>query len=617
MSLPLEDYALLGDCHTAALVSRRGGVDWMCQPRFDSNACFAALLGDDEHGTWRIAPGRDGFDEDATVSRAYRDDTLVLETVFEVGDGQVAIVDFMPPRMHEHTSSLVRIVEGRRGRVAMRGELMVRFNYGLTTPWVTKCEEGNSITAIAGPDRITLRAPVELRGEDMKTVSTFEVDEGERVVFVLSYNPSHHALPQRIDVDAELARTVDFWERWACQCLGVGERTHQVRRSLMVLKALTYAPTGGIVAAPTTSLPEQLGGIRNWDYRYCWLRDSVITLFALMNAGYYEESKAWRMWLERAVAGDSKSLRIMYGVAGERRLDEWSIDELPGYADSRPVRIGNAASDQLQLDVYGQLMASLHQARIGGIAEDETIWSFQLHALEHLANIWETPDQSIWETRGDPQHFVFSKVMTWTAFASAIASAERFGLEGPLDRWRALRDQVHAEICEKGFDAKRNTFVQAYGSQALDASALLLPFVGFLPIDDPRMAGTIAAIERELVVDGFVLRYSTTLAEDGLPPGEGAFLACSFWLASVMYLQGRVDESHALFDRIMALANDVGLLAEEYDPRSKRMVGNFPQAFSHVGLVNAAMILEDAIPKDRRLAEMLRTRAGPAREKGG
>jgi GH15 family glucan-1,4-alpha-glucosidase len=595
MSLPIEDYALIGDCHTAALVARNGSIDWLCMPRFDSAACFAALLGTNDHGRWRIAPQRaDGVPE-ATSTRAYNDHTLILETVFETATGQVVVIDFMPPRDDHRVSHIVRIVEGRAGRVAMRSETALRFNYGATTPWVTQLPDGsNGIRAIAGPDMITLRTDVELKGEGMQTVAMFDVAQGQRIAFVLSYSESHLALPDALDAEQALADTVAFWDKWGERPVDAGPYTDIVRRSLMVLKALTYGPTGGIVAAPTTSLPEFIGGVRNWDYRYCWLRDATLTLYALMNAGYYDEARAWRMWLERAVAGDAAQLQIMYGLAGEPRLEEWIVDTLPGYEDSKPVRIGNAAVKQLQLDVYGQVTGALHYARVGGLEDDDAIWPFQLRMLEYLETIWREPDQSIWETRGGAQHFTFSKIMVWTAFDRAIRSAEQFHLEGPLDKWRALCRLIHDEICEKSFDVERNAFVQSYGSTALDASLLLIPIIGFLPHDDPRVIGTVAAIERDLMVDGFVLRYSTVETADGLPPGEGVFLACSFWMVDNLRLQGRIDEATRLFERLVGIANDVGLLAEEYDPLAKRQLGNFPQAFSHVSLINSALGLTRA-----------------------
>ena len=598
MSSPIEDYALIGDCQTAALVARDGGIDWLCLPRFDSNACFAALLGTADHGRWRIAPQRApqraplAGSAPVTVTRSYRDDTLILETLFETADGSVALIDFMPPR-DDGVVYVIRIVEGRSGTVAMRNELAVRFNYGSTTPWVTQLPDDREgvrgIRAIAGPDMVTLRTSVELKGEGMQTVANFDVKRGQRVAFVLSHSPSHLPIPDAIDAFGALDDTIGFWTTWNKSAVDAGAYTKAVRRSLMVLKALTFGPTGGIVAAPTTSLPEAIGGVRNWDYRYCWLRDATLTLFALMNAGYYDEARAWRMWLERAVAGDAAQLRIMYGVGGERRLDEWEIEWLPGYENSKPVRIGNAASNQLQLDVYGQLMASIHYSRLGGLTDDESIWPFQLTMLEHLETIWREPDSGIWEPRDGPQQFTFSKVMVWTAFDRAVKSAEKFALDGPVDHWRALCTVIHREICAKGFDAERNAFVQSYGSKALDASLLLIALTGFLPPEDPRVVGTVHAIEHELVVDGFVLRYSTKETSDGLPPGEGVFLACSFWLVDNLRLQGRIDEARALFERLCAIANDVGLLAEEYDPIAKRQLGNFPQAFSHVSLINSAL----------------------------
>jgi GH15 family glucan-1,4-alpha-glucosidase len=589
MSVRIEDYALIGDCQTAALVARNGSIDWFCVPRFDSAACFAALLGDSDNGRWRIAPERLPGAIEATVTRSYIDHTLIVETVFETPTGKVALIDFMPPR-DDRVVRIARIVEGREGRVAMRSELALRFNYGSTTPWVVQLPDGsNGIRAIAGPDMVTLRASVEVRGEGMQTVGSFEVAAGERQTFVLTHSASHLPLPEAIAADSMLADTIAIWEKWGERPVDAGKYTDTVRRSLMVLKALTYGPTGGIVAAPTTSLPEKIGGVRNWDYRYCWLRDATITLFALMNAGYYDEAKAWRMWLERALAGDASQLQIMYGLAGEQRLDEWEIGHLAGYEGSKPVRIGNAASNQLQLDVYGQVMSALHFARLGGLDDDDAIWPFQLRMLEYLESIWRQPDQSIWEPRDGPQQFTFSKIGVWTAFDRAIRSVEQFGLEGPVDRWRALRDSIHAEICEKAFDVDRNAFVQSYGSQALDASLLLIPITGFLPYDDPRVLGTVEAIERELTVDGFVMRYSTAEAHDGLPPGEGVFLACSFWMVDNLRMQGRIDEATRRFERLLAIANDVGLLAEEYDPVARRQLGNFPQAFSHVSLINAAL----------------------------
>ena len=597
MSLPIEDYALIGDCQTVALVARNGSIDWLCAPRFDSAACLAALLGDENNGRWRISPD-ETLPENAgcgmAVARSYNDHTLVLETAFKTPTGEAIIIDFMPPR-DDRFVDVIRIVVGRRGRVAMRSAVSLRFNYGATIPWVTQLPDGtDGIRAIAGPDMMTMRSSVEHQGEGMQTVGHFEVAEGERHTFVLSHSASHLPLPDPIDAEQSLAETIAFWERWGDRPLDAGPYNDIVRRSLMVLKALTYGPTGGIVAAPTTSLPEQIGGVRNWDYRYCWLRDATITLFALMNAGYYDEAKSWRMWLERALAGDASQLRIMYGVAGEQNLLEWEVDHLAGYEGSKPVRVGNAASTQLQLDVYGQVMGALHYARLGGLDDDDSIWPFQQRMMDYLETIWQQPDQGIWEPRDGPQQFTFSKVCVWAAFDRAVKSVEKFGLDGPVDKWRALREQVHAEICEKGFDRKRNAFMQSYGSDALDASVLLIPMLGFLPHDDPRMLGTVEAIGRDLVVDGLVLRYNTAASGDGLPPGEGVFLACSFWYLDNLRMQGRIDEATALFERLLAIANDVGLLAEEYDPATKRQVGNFPQAFSHVSLINSALGLARA-----------------------
>ncbi len=600
MSTPIEDYAIIGDCHTAALVAKDGSIDWWCVPRFDSPACFAALLGDAENGRWRIAPSRN--EGPATVERSYFDHTLILQTTFRTANGAVTVHDYMP-RRDESAAHIVRVVEGVEGTVAMRNEVAFRFNYGSTTPWVTQLDEGRGVRAIGGPDMCILRAPMRLRGEGMHTVSDFTVAAGERLVFTLSHSPSHLPPPEPIEHDAAYARNRAFWEDWADAKPDAGPYSDLVCRSLMVLKALTYAPTGGIVAAATTSLPESIGGVRNWDYRFCWLRDSTLTLRALMNAGYYDEAAAWGDWLERAIAGDVSQLRIMYGLAGERRLEEWEVDWLAGYEHSKPVRVGNAASNQLQLDVYGQVLGSIHYAREAGIrTDDDSMWPFQRKLLEHLETIWMQPDFSIWESRDGPKQFTFSKMMVWVAFDRAVCAVEEFGNDGPVERWRALRQLVHDQICEKAYDRKRNTFVQSYGSKALDASLLLIPMMGFLPPDDPRVIGTVAAIEKELLVDGFVLRYRTDGDGDGLPPGEGVFLACSFWLVESYRVQGRLDEARALFERLVALANDVGLLAEEYDPVAKRQVGNFPQAFSHVALINAALGLERAAHGDFRPA---------------
>jgi len=594
MSTPLENYALIGDCETAALVSREGSIDWLCWPRFDSPACFASLLGNSDHGRWLIAP----IDEQPRITRQYRGDTLILETRFETADGAATLVDFMPPRGTH--SDIVRLVRGERGRLRMRMELVLRFDYGRAVPWVTRLPDG-ALRAIAGPDMVLLRTPVEVTGKDLTTVAEFELGEGETVPFVLVHSPSHQPPPEAIDVEASLSATETFWRDWSSACRTDGEWQDAVVRSLITLKALTYAPTGGIVAAPTTSIPELIGGTRNWDYRYCWLRDATLTLLALMNAGYYDEARAWRDWLLRAAAGAPSQLPIMYGLAGERRLTEFEVDSLPGYEASRPVRIGNAAHEQLQLDVFGEVLDALYQARKGGLDGREEDVNFQRAVLEHLEAIWDRPDQGIWEVRGDPRHFTYSKVMVWVALDRGVRAAEAFGLQGPVERWRALRETLHAEICAHGFDAELGSFVRSYGSKELDASLLLVPTTGFLAPDDPRVRGTIEAVERRLFVDGFLHRYDTTTAADGLPAGEGAFLACSFWMADAYALIGRVDDARRLYERLLALRNDVGLLAEEYDTRLKRQVGNFPQAFSHVALVNTAHNLSRAVrPADQR-----------------
>jgi GH15 family glucan-1,4-alpha-glucosidase len=580
MSTPIEDYALIGDCRSAALVSRDGSIDWLCWPRFDSEACFAALLGNRDHGRWLVAPR-----DKARITRQYRSNTLILETHFETAEGAVVLVDFMP--FHGERSEIVRLVHGTRGRVRMHTELILRFGYGAIVPWVTRLETG-VLRAIAGPDMVLLRTPVHLKGKNMTTVGEFTVMRGETIPLALSYARSHRPVPPARDPTASLEATEKFWKDWTEKCRAAGEWTDAVRRSMITLKALTYAPTGGIVAAPTTSLPEQIGGERNWDYRYCWLRDATLTLLGAMHAGYYEEAEAWREWLLRAVAGSPDQLQIMYGIAGERRLSEWVADWLPGYEKSAPVRIGNAAHTQLQLDMFGEIMDVHHQARRGGLTTNDSGWDAQIKFLEYLARIWREPDQGIWEMRGPAQHFTYSKVMAWVAFDRTIKSAESFGLEGPLDEWRNLRDEICDDVCTRGYDKKLGTFVQAYGSDQLDASLLLLPNVGFLPVTDPRIAGTIKAVERSLLRGGLVMRYSTEDVEDALPPGEGAFLACSFWLVDVYILQERLEEAENLFRRLVGLCNEVGLLSEEYDPSSKRLIGNFPQAFSHVALVNSA-----------------------------
>jgi GH15 family glucan-1,4-alpha-glucosidase len=587
VSTPLEDYALIGDCETAALVSRQGSIDWLCWPRFDSGACFAALLGGPEHGRWLIEP----LNPRARRSRQYRAETLILETSIEDDEGAVIVVDFMPPR--GHNSDIVRLVRGTRGRMRLRTELILRFDYGRSVPWVNRLDDGRW-RAIAGPDMVVLRTPVKLQGKDLTTVAEFDVAAGDTIPFVLTHGSSHLTPPDDIDHEASLAATESFWREWAGRCTSRGQWRDAVVRSLITLKALTYAPTGGIVAAPTTSLPEQIGGTRNWDYRFCWLRDATLTLLALMNAGYYDEASAWRNWLLRAAAGAPAQMHIMYGLAGERRLPEMELPWLPGYAGSQPVRIGNAAHAQLQLDVYGEVMDALHQARKGGLPESDADWAFQHELLQHLESVWREPDQGMWEVRGPAQHFTYSKVMAWVALDRGIRYAETLKVDGALGRWRALRDAIHAEVCERGFDAGRGAFVQAYGSTELDASLLLIPTTGFLPPDDPRVVATIAAVERELVVDGFVLRYDTRTTKDGLPPGEGAFLACTFWLADAYAITGRHDEARSLFERLLALRTDLGLLSEEYDVGAKRLVGNFPQAFSHIALVTTAHNLSQA-----------------------
>ena len=584
----IEDYALIGDCITAALVGRDGSIDWLCWPRFDSGACFAALLGGPEHGRFKIAPLVPG----APATRSYHDNSLVLETVFDTVDGQVALIDFMVPGADN--SCVVRIVEGRRGEVAVRMEASLRFDYGKSIPWVTRRNGGNGIIAVAGPDMVVLRTPVPLRGEDMKTVADFSVREGERLTFVLTHGASHMPMPISLDAEDALYATNEFWSAWSARCTYNGPWADAVRRSLLTLKCLTYAPTGGIVAAPTTSLPEALGGVRNWDYRYCWLRDATITLFSFMAAGYTDEASAWADWLHRSIAGSPVQVQIMYGIAGERRIEEAELPWLPGYQGAAPVRIGNAAATQLQLDVFGEVMEALYQARAAKLLTNPQSWSLQRGLLEHLETAWKQPDEGMWETRGGPKHFTFSKVMAWVAFDRAIRDAEKNELHGPVDQWRKVRDEIHATVCREGYDGKKGSFVQSFGSDQLDATLLMIGAVGFLPHDDPRVQGTVAAVERELLVNGFVLRYRTEGGGDGLPAGEGAFLACSFWLASAWFNQGREEDAVELFERLVALCNDVGLLSEEYDAKARRFTGNFPQAFSHVALINAALTLAGA-----------------------
>jgi GH15 family glucan-1,4-alpha-glucosidase len=592
----IEDYALIGDTQTVALVEREGSIDWLCLPRFDSGACFAALLGDERHGHWSLAPKA----RPSAIRRRYRGESLVLETEFTTPEGVARVVDCMPIR--GVVPDVVRVVEGVRGRMAFAMELVLRFDYGRSVPWVRSY--GRELRAVAGPDAVRLVTPVATRGEDRSTVAAFTVGEGERVPFVLTWHPSHEEPPRRVDGLDAVVDTERWWSAWADRSTYDGSWGDAVMRSLVTLKALTYGPTGGIVAAATTSLPEQLGGVRNWDYRYCWLRDATFTLYALMLGGYEAEAVAWREWLLRAVAGAPEQLQIMYGPAGERRLVETELPWLPGYEGSRPVRIGNAAVDQLQLDVYGEVMDALHQARRAGVSPDPEAWRLQQALMDALEGRWREPDEGIWEVRGERRHFTHSKVMAWVAADRAVRAVEEFGHEGPITRWRRLREEIHAEVCDRGWDVDRRTFTQSYGSRELDASLLLVPLVGFLPASDARVGGTVAAIERELCDNGLVHRYDTGRPEvDGLPPGEGVFLACTFWLADNYALLGRHREAVDTFERLLALRNDVGLLAEEWDPATRRLVGNFPQAFSHVPLVNTARNLS-------------RPR-GPAEERGG
>jgi GH15 family glucan-1,4-alpha-glucosidase len=582
MAERIEDYALIGDCETAALVSRRGSIDWLCWPYFSSPACFAALLGTEENGHWSVAPK-----DTMSGTRRYLDHTLVLETTFETNDGTVVLLDFMPMRSGGTCCDLVRTVRGVRGAVPMAMQLVLRFDYGRSVPWVTRAEDG-CIRAIAGPDMVTLKTSVETRGENLKTVADFTINADEEVSFVLTWGLSYQDPPTPVLADTALQQTIAFWRDWTNRIKPNGEYSDAVERSLITLKALTFRQTGGIVAAPTTSLPEWIGGPRNWDYRFCWLRDATFTLLALMNAGYFDEACAWRDWLLRATAGSPDQAQIMYGIRGERQLLEWEVDWLAGYGGSKPVRIGNAAAGQLQLDVYGEVADALLQGHLGGIPAPETLFALQRKLTGHLASIWNLPDQGIWEIRGDPQHFTYSKVMAWVAFDRAIKTSEKFGLEGDVDRWRALRQQIHDEVCQRGYDPNLGSFVQSYGSKELDASLLLLPLVGFLPWEDPRIRGTVEAIEKRLLVDGFVLRYRTEHVDDGLPAGEGVFLACSFWMVSALRMLGREEDAKRMFDRLLGLRNDVGLLSEEYDPKAQRLLGNFPQALSHIALINAA-----------------------------
>ncbi len=593
MALRIEDYALIGDCQTAGLVGRDGSIDWLCLPRFDSDSCFANLLGTPDHGRWLIAPAAPV----TATRRKYVGHTLVLDTEFETADGVVGVIDFMPIR--GANPDVVRIVEGRAGRVTVRSELVLRFDYGMTVPWVQKDDGG--IVAVAGPDAVRLHSRIKTHGENLSTVAEFPVAKGDRVPFVMDWHRSYTPTPEDIDAEDALKTTLRFWDDWSAKCTYRGYRKDLVLRSLITLKALTFAPSGGIVAAPTTSLPEQLGGVRNWDYRYCWLRDATLTLLTLIDCGYLDEARAWREWLLRAVAGDPTQLQIMYGIGGERRLDEFVCPWLPGYEGSGPVRIGNAAHKQFQLDVYGEVADAMHHARKAGLESPPAGWALERALTRFVEKNWDEPDEGIWEVRGPKRHFTHSKVMAWVAMDRAIKSAELFCYDCPLDQWKAVRDAIHRRICHDGFDPELNSFVQSFGSKLLDASLLMIPLVGFIPPDDPRVRGTVEAIEKHLVRDGFVLRYDTSRSDDGLPPGEGAFLPCTFWLADNYKLLGEREKARTLFDRLAGLCNDVGLIAEEYDVHAGRLVGNFPQAFSHVALVNTALNLSrHGGPADQR-----------------
>jgi GH15 family glucan-1,4-alpha-glucosidase len=595
MAAAIEDYALIGDCETAALVSREGSIDWLCWPRFDSPACFAALLGERANGCWKIAPV--GLVN--KITRRYRPETLILETTFDTATGVVTVTDFMPPRSPD--CHIVRLVSAQSGEVAMRMDLILRFDYGAVVPWVTQDEDG-PLRAVAGPDLAVLRTSAPLRGEDLTTVAEFTVRAGEVVPFVLSYGPSHLPMPAALDPQSSFEETEAFWTGWSRESEVDGPYEDAIRRSLLTLKALTYAPTGGLVAAPTTSLPEQFGGQRNWDYRFCWIRDATLTLLALMNADHFDEAKAWTDWLHRAVAGSAEDMQIMYGLSGERRLTEFEVPWLAGYQGARPVRIGNAAHSQFQIDVYGELMDAFHHARRGGLTGDAT-WDLQKTIMAHVAQVWMLPDEGIWEVRSGRQHFTFSKVMAWVAADRAVQGAELFGLDGPVEAWRALRDQIHAEVSANAFNVVTGGFQRAYDDPRADASLLLLAELGFVAADDPRFAATVAAVERELITpDGLVLRYDSALVDDGLPPGEGAFLTCSFWLANAYAMLGRRAEAVQLFERLLTFGNDLGLLSEEYDPKTNRQAGNFPQALSHIGLVSTAFNLTHILKPSQQRA---------------
>lgn len=592
MAAKIEDYALIGDCETAALVDNCGSIDWLCWPDFASEACFAALIGTDDSGHWRMQPA----DGKWKSSRRYRDHTLILETTFEHRDGTVRLIDFMPIR--ERHSDVVRIVEGVEGKVPMHMELCLRFDYGRAVPWVTRIEDG--IRAVAGPNLAMLHASVPVRGENLTTIADFTVSKGDRVWFTLTYGLSYEDDPDSIDAEQALKDTQDFWEPWSQKLKYKGKYRDIVERSLVTLKAMTFRPTGGVVAAMTTSLPEWLGGVRNWDYRFCWLRDTTFTLLALTSGGYYDEAAAWQDWLLRALGGSPDQVQIMYGLKGERQLVEWEVEWLEGYENSKPVRVGNAAAGQVQLDIYGEMLDCFFHAQQSMGRHAEQDFRVLVLLLENLEKIWHEPDNGIWETRGGLKQFTYSKMMAWVAFDRAVKLAEQLGYRAPLDKWRSIRDEIHEQVCDKAWNKKKSCFVQYYGSDQLDAALLLMPQVGFLPGSDPRVKATVEAIERELMPDGFVQRYNTKKVQDGLPPGEGVFLACSFWMVNSLKAIGRPDDARELFERLLTLCNDVGLLSEEYDPKHKRLVGNFPQAFSHIALVVAAFELEREDAQDNR-----------------
>jgi GH15 family glucan-1,4-alpha-glucosidase len=604
--MKIEDYGFIGDTHTGALVGLNGSIDWLCTPRFDSDACFAALLGEEKNGCWQICP----TDPSVRVTHSYRGETLVLETLFETETGAVRLIDFMPPKGRYR--DVVRVVEGVRGWVNLESKLIIRFDYGMTIPWVKRTPEG--LVAVAGPNALILRSDVPTFGENMSTLARFSVGEGERKSFVLTWYPSHHPVPEEISAEKSLAETEEYWREWSARCTYRGEWREAVMRSLITLKGLTYSPTGGIVAALTTSLPEKLGGVRNWDYRYCWLRDATFTLYSFMQAGYAQEAADWSHWLLRAIAGDPGQLQIMYGVAGERRLTEVQLHHLSGYEHSAPVRIGNAASEQLQLDVFGEVMDAMYLAWQMKIETDEAYWHLQLHLIDYVEANWDKPDEGIWEIRGPRRHFTHSKVMAWVAIDRAVRTAEEFGLKGPVERWRELRQTMHDQICEQGFNQERGAFTQYYGGENLDAAVLMIPLVGFLPATDERVSSTIRLIEKELMFDGYVARYHPDLSGnvDGLPPGEGAFLPCSFWLVDCLHLMGRADEARTMFERLLSIRNDLGLIAEEYETSRGRLIGNYPQAFTHVGLINTARNLSPKLgPAEHRGANAQAMAADP------